>query len=452
MVTLDLGQPPGSSRTVLTSSDGSRVQRSILPSGIRVLTESVPGARSVALGLWVGVGSRDEGTNTGGASHFLEHLLFKGTSRRSAYEISAEIEAVGGDLNAFTTKECTCFHARVLADDLALATDVLADMVTNSVLAAADFDAERQVVIEELAMNEDDPTDVARQAFARLAYGPSPLARPIIGTVAGLRAITRAQVVRHYRRHYRPGNLVITAAGALEHRQLVSLVKRATRGWVSGGVGPDPEPVAARALRDRPRRISKTPAVIVTPRPTEQAHIVLGFPGIAGTDERRWPLAALDVALGGGMSSRLFQEVREQRGLAYAVATFRSGYSDAGVMGVYAGTQPSRAGETVAVIREVLAGAAADGLEAAELERAKGQLRGSSVLETEDPGARMSRLGEAEVLTGTYLSVDDLIERIDAVDQTAVAAVAAELLVGPETLSVVGPYEPDHDFARVGEV
>lgn len=448
MVLLDLAQRPGSQRTLLTSSDGARVCRSVLPSGIRVLTESVPGARSVALGLWVGVGSRDEGARAGGASHFLEHLLFKGTDRRSAYEISAAIEAVGGDLNAFTSKECTCFHARVLADDLGLATDVLTDMVTSSRLAAADFDAERQVVIEELAMNEDDPADVARQAFARLAYGTSPLARPIIGTVAGLRAITRAQVIRHYRRHYRPGTLVVTAAGAVEHRHLVSLVKTATRGWKAGTAAGTTVP--ARALRDRPRRISKSAGVVVTTRPTEQAHLVLGFPGIRGTDERRWPLAALDVALGGGMSSRLFQEVRERRGLAYSVATFRSGYSDAGLIGVYAGTQPTRANETVAVIREVLAQAASEGLEPTELERAKGQLRGSSVLETEDPGARMSRLGEAEILTGSYLSVDDLIERIDGINQSDVAAVAATLLVGPETLSVVGPYESDHDFATVG--
>lgn len=421
---------------------GSVVRRTVLGNGIRVVTESVPAARSVAIGFWIGVGSRDEGPVSAGASHFLEHLLFKGTTRRSAFEISAAIEAVGGELNAFTTKECTCFYARVLADDLPMAADVLADMVTGSRIASSDVDAERQVVLEELAMYEDDPANVAHQAFSSLIYGASPLARQVIGNTGSLQAMTQATVRRHYLKYYRPSYLVVTAAGAVEHRQLVRLIKKGTDGW--GGASSSPVP--ARALRGRARRISCVPARIVTKRPTEQAHVALGMPGVGRTDERRWPLAVLDVALGGGMSSRLFQEVREKRGLAYSVATFRSGYSDAGVLGVYAGTHPDRADETLTVVREVLTKAAAEGLDRAEMARSKGQLIGATVLEAEAAGSRMTRLGEAEVLTGRFRSVDDVIELVEAVDEESVAAVAADLLVGPETLSVVGPFDADRVF------
>lgn len=423
--------------------DGSVVRRTVLPNGVRVLTESVPAAHSVTVGMWVGVGSRDEGRRTLGASHFLEHLLFKGTDERNAFEISAAIEAVGGDLNAFTTKECTCFHARVLADDLPVATDVLADMVTGSVIAEGDFESERRVVLEELAMREDDPADFAHEAFSAVAYGKSPLAHPVIGTGETLTAMQRSVVKRHYRRHYRPGALVVTAAGAVDHDELVSLVSKATAGWVGAGAE---GPLSPRAWRDRRRAARPGGSCVVKPRPTEQAHIVLGYPAFPRSDSRRWPLAVLDVALGGGMSSRLFQEVREVRGLAYAVGTFRTGYSDAGVFGVRAGTHPSRAGETISVIRQVLSAAASDGLGDDELARAKGQLRGATILEAEDPAARMYALGKAEVLTGELFGVGELMELIDGVTAEGVLGVAAEVLRGSGTVAVVGPFDPDQVF------
>lgn len=440
-------QRSGSTRTLLTGADGSVVKRTVLPGGLRVVSEVVPGARSVSIGYWVGVGSRDESPTAAGASHFLEHLLFKGTDRRSAFDITAELEAVGGDMNAFTTKECTCFHARVLADDLPLAVDVLTDMVTASKVAAFDVDAERGVVLEEIAMNEDDPGDVAHQNFSTRIYGSSKLAAPVIGTVQSLREMPRSTVWRHYRRNYRPNDLVITAAGAVDHAHLVREVRRATKGW---STDPAATPIPARAARTRPTRHRSHPGTQVVTRPTEQAHVVLGMPGLARTDDRRWALAVLDVVIGGGMSSRLFQEVREKRALVYSVHTFRSGYSDAGVFGVYAGTTPDKVDETISVVRDVLANAAAGGVGSEEIARARGQLRGASVMESEDQGSRMSRLGEAELLSGNYLSLDDVVEAIDAVTDEQVAHAAATILTEPQTMTVVGPFEPDRVFGEDG--
>lgn len=440
-------QDPGSTLILASGSDGSAVKRTVLPNGIRVVSELVPGSRSVVIGAWVGVGSRDETPSAHGASHYLEHLLFKGTARRSAFEISAAIEDAGGDLNAFTSKEVTCFHARVLAADASMAVDVLVDMITSARLAAADFESERSVVLEELAMRDDEPADVALQAFSGAVYGSSPLARPIIGTADGLEAMRRSSITAHYRRHYRPDALVMAAAGAVDHGALVAAVRGSAGDW-GGGVSRPPMP--ARASTRKERRIRPSAQQVVTSRQTEQAHVVLGMTAASRVDARRWPLAVLDVSLGGGMSSQLFQEVRERRGLAYAVGSFRAAHSDAGVLGVQAGTHPDRVRETIGVVRQVLAQAASDGLSEGDVNRAKGQLRGSSVLEAEDPGSRMYRLGEAEAITGEWMSVDEIIARIDAVDDESVAAVAADVLARPETLAVVGPFAADADFSERG--
>ena len=410
-----------------------------------MVSELVPAARSAAVGFWVGVGSRDESAKAAGASHFLEHLLFKGTDRRSPFEISAAIESVGGDINAFTTAECTCFHARVLADDLPLAIDVLADMIINSKVSAADVDLERGVVLEELAMYEDDFADVAQQSFSSRVYGSSPLATPVIGTSESLRAMPRSTVWRHFRSNYRPCDVVIAAAGAVDHKRLVTEVRKATGGWLGD---PAALPSPTRAARTRARRQRAVCGTEVINRSTEQAHVVIGVPGLARTDERRWALAVLDVALGGGMSSRLFQEVREKRSLVYTVQTFRSMQSDAGFFGVYVGTAPDKAEQTMQVVRSVLAEVAANGISVDEMTRAKGHLRGASVMKSEDPDSRMSRLGEAELLSGNLLSLDDVITKIDAVTNEEVASIARDLLSAQHTISVVGPYEADRKFSQ----
>ncbi len=434
-------QRPGTTRTMSTETDGSLVRRTVLPGGLRVITEAMPGVRSVAFGLWVGVGSRDETPRLSGASHYLEHLLFKGTRRRDALEISAALDAVGGELNAFTAKEYTCFYARVLDDDLPLALDVVCDMVTSSLLTSGDVEAERGVILEEIAMHDDEPADAVHEAFSLTVHGNTALGRPVIGTVDTIGDMDRRSIAGYYKRRYRAGNFVIAAAGNVDHAALVRLVKRAFTG--AGALGGDDTPVPPR-LGGRPPSFRS--GVSVLRRPTEQANVVLGGEGIARTDERRFALGVLNGALGGGMSSRLFQEVREKRGLAYSVYSFAANYADTGVVGVYAGCQPQKVDDVLSICREQLAGVAERGITDDELIRGKGQLRGALVLGLEDTGSRMSRLGKSELLYGELLGVDEVLRCIDAVTPDDVRAIAADVLGGPLALSVIGPFD-DHDFS-----
>lgn len=404
------------------------------------MTEHIPGSNSVALGFWVGVGSRDETPKSAGATHFLEHLLFKGTKKRTPFEISAAIETVGGDLNAFTSKDCTCFHARVLERDVELAVDVLSDMVTSSTITVDEYESERPVVLEEIAMYEDDPGDVAQQGWSKRMFAHSPLADPILGTVETIAGMDRRTVVAHYRKHYVPSKIVVSAAGAVDHAQFVRYVKKYLGSWESQyDADPIPPRVVSAGLGSR-RQKSEWGSHIIK-RPTEQAHLVLGVPAFPVRDERFWALSVLDTAVGSGMSSRLFQEVREKHGLVYSVQSFRAIFTDTGAFGVYAGTRPEKAKQTVGVIREVLAEVAAKGLGQDEVEAAKSQLRGASILATEDAQARMSRLGRSELITGELLLASDIHERIDSVDLEAVNSVARDLLTQPLTLTAVGPFD-----------
>jgi predicted Zn-dependent peptidase len=431
-------QKAGSTRTLQTVKDAagqvtSRVRRTVLPSGLRIVTEQQAGVRSATIGVWVGVGSRDESPTLHGCSHFLEHLLFKGTGERSALDISVALDAVGGEFNAFTAKEYTCFHARVLDEDLPLAVDVLGDMITSSTLHAEDVEAERDVILDEIAMHDDDPDDVVHNLFAAQAWGDSPLGRPIAGTDESIAALTRAQILRFYRRHYQPPNVVVSAAGNVDHGALVRQVRAAfgRNGWLSGEATPNPPRHGSRK-RVRPGTIAAT-------RPFEQVNVVLGMEGLVRDDERRFALGVLNTALGGGTSSRLFQEVRERRGLAYSVFSFSSQHADSGLVGVSVGCLPSKLDDVLAVIREELAKVATSGITADELVRGKGQLRGGLVLGLEDSASRMSRLGKAELVHDELLSIDEVIARIDAVTLEEVQEVAAEILSRPEILAVVGP-------------
>jgi predicted Zn-dependent peptidase len=401
----------------------------------------MPAVRSATFGIWVGVGSRDETPSLAGATHYLEHLLFKGTRRRDALTISAAIEAVGGDLNAFTSKEYTCYHARVLDTDLPLAIDVIVDMVTSSLIASADVEAERDVILEEIAMNEDDPSDAVQEAFAKQLHGDSPLGRPILGTVDSIRGLSRTAIAGYYRRRYVAPNIVVTAAGNLTHNQVVRDVRTAFHR--ANALGGDSAPTPTR--RGVPRQLPR-PGTTVLHRPTEQANLVLGMPGLPRTDPRRFAFGVLNAALGGGMSSRLFQEVREKRGLAYSVYSFTAQYADAGAFGVYAGCLPQKIDEVLDVCRTELAAVAADGITPTELARGIGQLKGAYVLGLEDTGQRMSRLGKSELAYGELLSVDEVLRRVDAVTMEEVQEVARQLLAAPQTLAVVGPFEPDRDF------
>ena len=440
---LDADQPIGSTRTILTADQGGLVRRTVLPGGLRVITEAMPGVRSASLGVWVGVGSRDEAPSLAGASHFLEHLLFKGTSNRSALEISEALDAVGGEMNAFTAKEYTCFHARVIDDDLPLAVETVADMVTNSLLTSADVEAERDVILEEIAMNDDDPDDVVHNLIAQRIWGDTPLGRPIAGDPDSIRSLSRTQIAGYYRRRYRPESMVVAVAGNIEHRDVVRMVRKSF--GASGFL--DDDSVQPRAPR---RGNSRTPfgfGASLVSRPTEQANLVLGLPGLRRGDERRHAAGVLNAALGGGMSSRLFQEVREKRGLAYSVYSYASNYADAGMLGVYAGCAPAKVDDVLSLVREQLIQVAEHGISADELERAKGQLRGSMVLGLEDSGSRMSRIGKADLLHGELPSIDEVLTRIDEVDLGDVRELAAELLAATPALAVVGPFEDPKRFA-----
>src|SRR5215472_15667802 len=316
----------------------SAVRRSVLPGGLRIVTESLPAVRSAAIGIWASVGSRDENLDHAGATHYLEHLLFKGTSKRTALEISAAMDAVGGELNAFTGKEYTCYYARVLDADLPLAIDVLSDMVTDSLLESRDVDAERNVILEEIAMNDDEPSDTVHEAFTSRLFGDTPLGRPILGTADSINAITRGQINEHYVTRYTPPQLVVAAAGNLDHDTVVAEIRAAFGSVLSGFAGA--EPAAPRLRGSGGLWDGYGPAagsgVKLVSRSIEQANLVFGCEGLARTDERRFTLAVLHVALGGGMSSRLFQEVREKRGLAYSVYSFSSQHADTGLWGIYA--------------------------------------------------------------------------------------------------------------------
>ena len=435
-------QRVGSTRTLTTGPDGGVVRRTILPGGLRVISESVPGVRSVAFGIWVGVGSRDEAPSLSGASHYLEHLLFKGTSRRDALAISAELEGVGGELNAFTAKEYTCYYARVLDNDLPLAVDVICDMVSGSLLATADVDNERGVILEEIAMHDDDPGDAVHDTFAEIVWPGTSLGRPVLGSIESIESLSRNAISGYYRRRYRTPNLVIAAAGNLDHTALVKLVRKAFADVPVEDDVPAQPRIGGRAPKF-------TPATSVLRRPTEQANLVIGTGGLARLDDRRFALGVLNAALGGGMSSRLFQEVREKRGLAYSVFSFVSHYADTGLFGVYAGCHPKRAVDVLELCREQIAIAATGGLDAEELERGKGQLRGGLVLGLEDTGSRMSRLGKSELVYGELMTVDEILGHIDAVTPEDVQAVAHEVLRGPLALAAIGPYDDDRTLARV---
>jgi predicted Zn-dependent peptidase len=425
-------------RTLSTDPAGAITRRTVLPSGLRIVTESIPTTRSAALGVWVGVGSRDETPAMSGASHFLEHLLFKGTHKRTALDISAEIEAVGGETNAFTTKEYTCYYARVLDADLPLAVDVLCDAVADSVLDPADVETERGVILEEIAMHDDEPGDEVHDVFTEAVYGAHPLGRLISGTEETIAPMTRAQINNFYRRRYTPPRIVVAAAGNLDHTAVVRLVRKALAGTPldTGPAAPAPHRAAGTRVRTRPA------GTVVRTRETEQAHLVLGCPAIGRQDERRFALGVLNNVLGGGMSSRLFQQIREKRGLAYSVYSYASQYADAGVFAVYAGCAPGKVDEVLDLTRAELATVAANGVTAVEVARGKGMVKGSYVLGLEDTGSRMSRLAKSELLYSDLMGVDELLARVDAVTLDEVNTLAAELLRQPMSLAVVGPFDP----------
>jgi predicted Zn-dependent peptidase len=419
----------GSPQGAETPPPGVEVTR--LASGTRVVTERMPAVRSVAVGFWIAAGSRHEDAPVAGASHFLEHLLFKGTPKRSAQDIAESIDRVGGDMNAFTAKEYTCFYARCLDRDLGLAIDILGDMIVSSLMTPQDVDAERSVVLEEIGMHLDTPDDLVHSMFSEAVFGNHPLAREVLGDKDTITKMGRDDVYGYYRSQYTPGNLVVAVAGNVEHEQVVALVEDALGDWHAE----EPQtPADVAPYQERRRHVLRT-------KPTEQVHVLLGGPGLRRTDERRHAANVLNQALGGGMASRLFQEVRERRGLAYSVYSYLSMYAEAGSFGVYAGSAPDRTMQVLDVVGAELERVAECGLTEEELVRSQGSLSGSLVLALEDTGSRMVRLGRM-LTTGTpLLGLDELMAAVDAVEGDDVREVAQELLARPRTIAVVGPVE-----------
>jgi predicted Zn-dependent peptidase len=404
------------------------VQTTTLPSGLRVATERMPGARSVAAGVWVGVGARDEPAELAGVSHFLEHLLFKGSEARSARRIAEAIDRVGGDMNAFTTKEYTAYYTRLPASALPLGLEVLGDVLTAPALRDSDVESERQVILEELLMDEDSPEDRAHTLLYESLFPDHPLGRETAGVRETVGAIAPDDVRRFFSRWYHPAAMVVAVAGGIDHDTVVAEVERTFAYAGSGG--------------DRPERVAPSPDVVplaVRRRRTEQAHVAIGFRSVPRQDPDREALDVLNHCLGGGMSSRLFDEIREQRGLAYAVYSAPSAYTDAGALAIYAGTTPANVDAVLDLIEVELKKLVAAGLSDDDLAVAKGFLTGSYVMGLEDPSSRMARLGGLLVTTGRIRPVAEQVARWEAVDHDAVRRVIERVLGGRRVLAAVGP-------------
>ncbi|CAN5183759.1 pitrilysin family protein [soil metagenome] len=439
--------PLGLAELSFTASGNSLVRRTVLPSGVRILSERVIGARSATIGYWVAVGSRDEVPATFGSTHFLEHLLFKGTASRTALDIAVSFDSVGGEHNAVTAKEYTCYYAKIQDRDLPMAVEVLSDMVTSSAIDPTEFETERGVILEELAMADDDPTDVTSERFFEAVLGDHPLGRPIGGSPATIEAATRDYVVAHYRANYRAQDLVITVAGAVDHDELVAGVQKAlgAAGWDLAAEG---SPVERRNATGG--LIERGSPLVVVERPIEQANILLGVTGIAAADERRSTMAVLNSILGGGMSSRLFQEVREKRGLAYSVYSFSPSYSDAGLFGLYAGCSPAKAAQVAELLLSEFRALASGGVTDDEMRRAVGQLSGASALALEDSDTRMTRLGRSEITLGEFADLDESLRRLSLVTAGGVQELAIELASRPLSIAAVGTVD-ESAFAGLGD-
>jgi predicted Zn-dependent peptidase len=395
----------------------------------------MPSVRSAAIGIWVNVGSRDEVASQTGSAHYLEHLLFKGTKTRSALEISSTIDAVGGEMNAFTSKEVTCFYTRVLDTSVPQAIEVLVDMITSATITSVDVDQERQVVLEEIAMRDDDPADLVHEQFSRALYGDAPLGRSILGTVENISNLSRRSIHGFYRKYYTPDRLVVSVAGNIDHATVVKLVRTAFNkgGFDLAGMQAPFVPVKSKT------KVNHSGGFVKHNKTTEQANLVIGVPGLDRTDERRYIQSVFNAALGGGMSSRLFQEVREKRGLVYTVYSFGQQFQDAGMAGVYAGCSPKNLAQVREVISDVLDDVSTNGIIEAELAKAKGQVSGGMVLGLEDTSSRMSRIARAEMNYGYVPSVSQTLDRISAVTLEEVHTLAQHLWSQERLTAVVGP-------------
>ncbi len=406
-------------------------QLTTLPNGLRVITEDMPSVRSAAIGCWVDTGSRDEIGPEAGTSHFLEHLLFKGSEAWSAQRISEAFDAVGARNNAFTSKEYTAYWARLRNVDMPLAVEILSEMLERPAFRQEEIDSERHVVLEEINMNEDDPTDVAHELFMEALWDDHPLSPPILGTRDSILEMSRDTIAGYWGRRYSPRSTVVAVAGRVDHAEVVELVG----GWMGDWEGDE---ITRETTSPTPQR-----RINIRRRDTEQAHLVFGATGLSRGDERRHAMLVADHILGGGMSSRLFREIREQRGLAYAVHSFRLPFLETGAVAIYVGTTPSQAPDVLKLIHAELEKLMEHGLTTEELGRAKGHVQGSLALSLEDSDSLMTRLGRTELTGIEHLSMDEIVARIEAVTEDDILGVVRDVYSGPYVLGAVGPFDPE---------
>lgn len=404
------------------------VGKGVLGNGIVVVTERMPHVKSVSLGVWLQVGSREEKKERAGISHFIEHLLFKGTERRSAEDIAKAIDAVGGTLDAFTSRESTCFYAKVLGEHLDLAVDLLADILLHSRLDPADLEKERQVILQEIKMVEDAPDDLVHDLFAQTIWGDHPLGRPVLGSQETLGQISHQDVLDHLRDYYRPDRVIVAAAGDMHHERLLDLLEHALGGWEGRAL---PTNCASPVVSARTSHEERDSA---------QVHLCLGTEGLAYAHEDRYALYLLNTILGSSMSSRLFQEIREKRGLVYSIYSYQAAYRDAGLFVVYAGTSPESLQEVVALVRAELARIVREPLDPDEFRRAKEQIKGNLLLGLESTSSRMTRLAKMEIYFGRHHGLDEIIRGIETVSPERFRELA-RVLLRPEglTLTTIGP-------------
>ena len=406
-----------------------------LPNGLTVVTDEMPDVESVSLGAWVGVGTRHEPAEVNGIAHLLEHMAFKGTKRRSAYDIAQEIEAVGGHLNAYTGRENTAYYAKVLAEDAPLAIDIVSDILLNPTFDEAELTRERAVVLQEIGQANDTPDDVVFDRFQETAYPGQALGRPVLGTAEIVNGIGRATLKDYMRRHYGAGAMVLAAAGNLTHDRFLDLAREAFAALPSTNGG---EPELASYSGGEYREA----------RDLEQVHILLGFEGVSYLDPAYYTASVFSTLFGGGMSSRLFQEVREKRGLVYAVYSFVSGYRDGGMLGVYAGTGENEAAELIPVVCAEL-GKVTEGVSEEEVARARAQLKASILMSLESTSSRCEQLAQQILTFGRPLGVPEIVAKIEAVDTAAVKAFAKQLAASRPTLASLGPIGKVERFERV---
>ena len=407
-------------------------KKELLDNGIRVVTEEIPHVRSASLGVWVNVGSRDETPEENGVSHFIEHMLFKGTRRRSAKDIAIEMDAMGGELNAFTSKEGTTYYVKVLDEHLPQAVDLLADIFNNSVFDPKEFERERKVIIEEIKMVKDTPDDLVHELLYESVWRKTPLGQPVLGTKTTIKGMTRTNCLGYIKRHYVPSDIVISAAGKFDHARLMDTLNASFGGRKRRKAGAVPD------------KTSFSPGLKVVEKKLEQVHVCIGTKGLPYSDKDRFGIYALNTLLGSSMSSRLFQEIREKRGLAYSVYSYLTSLRDTGLFVIYAGLTPSKAASAMRVISKEIKKIKKDGISEDELKKVKEQLKGNIVLALENTYNRMSQLAKQELYLGRHYSLDEVISFIDEVDREQVMRLSQGIFdEGKVSVSALGPVSKD---------